>query len=113
MAHRLAELAVARNVDADVFLLANDVDDGFLQRFLKGAFVSRRIGFAGRVGAQEIVGPRQAASLAGKDMVAAHAHGFTNLVGCLSRRERSPLGEKSTHLHAETAKAQANSDKYR
>jgi hypothetical protein len=54
VAHRFAEFAVARNVDADVFLLADNVDDGFLQRLLKGALVGRRVRFARSIGADPL-----------------------------------------------------------
>ena len=48
VAHRFAEFAVAGNVDADVLLLADNVDDGFLQRLLEAPVVGRLAGFAGR-----------------------------------------------------------------
>ena len=75
VAHRFAEFAVARNVDPDVFLLTDNVDDGFLQRLLKGTIVARLVRFASGIGGDQIVRPRQAARLAGENVVAAHAHG--------------------------------------
>ena len=48
VAHRLAELAVARDVDADVLLLADNVDHGRCQRLLKRGSSARLRRFRGR-----------------------------------------------------------------
>src|SRR5262249_37366908 len=71
---RLAELAVADDVDADVGLLAHDLDDGLLQALGIGGVVE---GPAGLLGAQNRAQRRradEAADMGGEDPIGAAFH---------------------------------------
>src|SRR5262249_18704308 len=71
---RLAELAVADDVDADVGLLAHDLGDGLLQALRIGGVVERP---AGLLGAQERAQRRradEAADMGGEDPIGAAFH---------------------------------------
>src|SRR5579862_4053869 len=73
--HRLAEFAVARHIDAEPLLLAHDIGDGLAERLLELGRVGGA-GFARLVGCDQRVRPRQAADMAGQDVVGAGAHAF-------------------------------------
>ena len=96
VAHRLAELAVARDVDADVLLLADNVDHGRLPASCRTAASSLACaGFARAVGFDQIVRSRQAARLARENVIPAHTHGFSE------RRKTDDRGRReNAHRHS-------------
>src|SRR4029453_10983579 len=69
VAHRLAVLAVARHRDAGLDLAAHDVGHALAQLGLERGLVGLARFVLG-VGRDEIVGPRQAAGVAGQDGIA-------------------------------------------
>ncbi len=75
LAHGLAELAVARHVDARRPLAPDDLDDGGRQPRLVGGLVTRLAGLPCAIQLDEIVWPRKAAGLSGEDASAALLHG--------------------------------------
>ena len=75
VADRLAELAVARHVDAELLLMAHGIADRAPQRRLERRLVRRLAGVARAVRRDQIVGARQAADMARQDMVGAGSHG--------------------------------------
>src|SRR5439155_24309215 len=74
LAHRFAELTIARDIDAELMLAANRVHDRAAQRRLERALVDRLAGFPGMVGRDHLVRAGQAADMAGQDMVGAGSH---------------------------------------
>src|SRR5208282_6590582 len=72
--HRLAELAVARDVDAEIPLMAHDIANCRAKPLLKFGLGACPISFAEPVGLDQIVGARQAAGMAGQDAVGAGSH---------------------------------------
>ena len=74
MSHRLAELAVARNVDAGVALTTHHVGHRRLQQLLEASFVRplARVTFA--IGFNQVIRARQAPDVAGEDVIVAVAH---------------------------------------
>src|SRR5262249_33811732 len=74
MPHRLAELAVARNVDAGLALTADHVDYRCLQQLLKARLIQALAGLPLAIGFDQVVRPRQASNVAGEDMIAAVAY---------------------------------------
>jgi hypothetical protein len=89
---RLAELAVADDVDADISLLAHDLGNGLLQALGIGGVVERP---AGLFGAQERAQRRradEAADMGGEDSIGAAFH-----------LASSPTSRRSSLLSATTA----------
>ncbi len=83
-AHGLAELAVIGNVDAHVFLRADDLADGRAQSRLQRRFVLRCDGFFRPHGAQ-VCRPRQAADVGGENAFSASFHNKGCSNGCFRR----------------------------
>src|SRR5213079_1453843 len=63
--HRFAELAIVRDVEAEVALITHDIHNCRFERLLKRGFVGCLAGLAGTVRLDQRVGPRQAADMAG------------------------------------------------
>jgi hypothetical protein len=71
--HRLAELAVAGDVDAGLLLAAHDIADSGAEGRRECRLVDRLVLVKGAVGFDQLVGTRQAAGMAGEDVIAAHS----------------------------------------
>src|SRR5207245_9691642 len=67
--HRLAELAVARYVDPQALLVMHDVGDAGAQLVLEAPLIGGSARFAGAVGVDQVVGPRQAPGVTREDVV--------------------------------------------
>ena len=76
LGHRLAELAVTGDVDAEIALTADDLRHRRPQRLLERRLIDRFAGLVGAVRRDQPVRARQAADMAGRDMVGAGFHGF-------------------------------------
>ncbi len=72
--HRLAEFAIARNIDTEIFLGAHDLGDGGPQHLLEAGLVGRLAGFARSVRRDQIVRARQAADMGGQNSIGAGSH---------------------------------------
>src|SRR6266403_4596112 len=79
---RLAKLAVARDVDPERLLMADDILHRPAQCLLKRAIVDRLASFARPVGLDQVVGTRQATGVAGQDVVGAGSHGSAPQLTC-------------------------------
>jgi hypothetical protein len=71
MAHRFAEFAIARDIDADFALAADNVVDCLAKRLLKRPLVTRFSSFACTVGGDQLVRAGQAPGVARQDVVGA------------------------------------------
>src|SRR5262249_53233145 len=78
VAHRFAVLAVARHGDAGRGLAAHDVRPRLGELLLERRLVDLA-GLAAGVGFDQLVGARQAAGVAGDDVVAARLHALPSL----------------------------------
>jgi hypothetical protein len=74
MPHRLAELAIAGNVDAKRLLPSHHLQDRRSQLFLETLLIGRCAGLAGAISFDQLVGTRQAAGVTRQDAVGAHSH---------------------------------------
>src|SRR5207249_632268 len=74
VAHGLAELAVAGNVDADLALTPHDGGDGIAEPALEVRLVRCRARLAGAIGLDQLVGARQAPHVRGEDAITAVPH---------------------------------------
>src|SRR5215471_9363526 len=72
--HRLAELAVARHIDAELALLAHRIHDCCAERRFEGGRFAQFTGIAGAVRFDQRIGPRQASDMARQDMILAPSH---------------------------------------
>ena len=72
--HRLAVFAVARDIDADVPLPANDLSHDRPQLSLELSLVDGLAGFAGAVRLYQPIRARQAADMGGQDVIGAGPH---------------------------------------
>ena len=95
MSHRLAELAVARNVDAGVTLTAYNIGHRGLQQLLEAGFVRplARVTFA--IGFNQVIWARQAPDVAGENMITTITHAACSRLqirfcGSLARRAAAP-----------------------
>src|SRR4029077_477788 len=77
VAHRFAELAITGHIDADGPLLAHHVRHRRLEVILEAPVVGCLPGVARPIGLDQVVGTREAAGVAGQDMVVARAHGLS------------------------------------
>jgi hypothetical protein len=74
LAHRLAELAVADDVEADRTLLGDQLSDGLAQPRLERRLVGTLAGLTGTVQLDQVRRPREAARLGRQHAVTAVAH---------------------------------------
>jgi hypothetical protein len=72
--HRLAELAIAGNADAEVSLATHNVGDGRTKLSLEALLVGRAAGFAGPIRLDQVVRARQASGVTREDVVTAVLH---------------------------------------
>jgi len=74
VSRRLAELAIARDIDAEVVLVPHDLGHGRPEPTLKTVLVGRLAGFAGPVRLDQVVRAWQALDMRGEDAIAARPH---------------------------------------
>src|ERR1700731_1495070 len=74
--HRLAELTVIRDVDAEFVLMPHDIGHRRFQRLLKRHLVSRLTCLACAVRLNQRIGPRQTADMARQDVILATPHSY-------------------------------------
>ena len=79
LGHRLAELTVSGDVDADIALTTHHLRHRLSERLLIRRVVDRFAGFVRAMHGDQPVRARQAADMAGGDMVTAGFHGFPSL----------------------------------
>src|SRR5947207_13671754 len=77
LCHRFAELAIPRHIDAEFALIPHDIHNRSAERCLERARICRLAGIAGTVCLDQRIRPRQAADMAGQNVILARPHGWS------------------------------------
>src|SRR5207248_10467581 len=72
--HRFAKLAISRHLDAEFALIPHDIHNRRAERCLELARICRLAGIAGAVCLDQRIRPRQAADMAGQNVILARPH---------------------------------------